>query len=549
MRLRMSSAVVALAGAGVAAGCNFIVGVGDYAADEAGSDCTDCDDGAVFADDASDAMTADGGDATLGARADAGSDVIVGDADAGTDGPGSCSPAAVSGCAIGTVEYACTGSAKPGEDRDASPLACTPAPDGGASGATDYCCVTSTCSVTAATEDGGYGYPCDEGPSWSVYTCTGTDSPRQLASPLACEFASVCGGATSYCCGTSTCSSNTVSCGAGQAGYTCTGIDSPADINVNIACTNTTLSGNTGPSNWCCSPAPITCVLDSTVTCSSYYLSGYSCTGSDTPWNDFPQVDTCSVTGVSGTGATQYCCSPACSTNEDCQSAAYGTVCVEGACELPTGVVGDPCGSGWPACSGTNGSLPDGGAVTCSLYGIACTQACTTDQSCGVNSAYEPNGCVATGDGGDLCFPGCNSNGDCAAFNAGAFCTPETAGGITVCQASSGQIGDPCSIYSQDCTAAGSFCDSFQGFCTKGCESTSDTSCGSNSEGNQNYCAAISTSDYQTTATGYECYPGCQGSTDCTPYTSTNCGATQSSCVTTYSDSDGSFYSYCTLTP
>jgi hypothetical protein len=500
---------VALAAAGVAAGCNFIVGVGDYAAGEAGADFGD--DGAEFSDDASDAMIAEGGgndasmDATMSATVDAGADVQgLADADAGTDAPGSCSPANITSCAALSAGYACTGSATPWQGFDAA-MACTLAPDGGPGGATGYCCVTSTCSLTLA-EDGSVDI-CPQGPSWSIYSCYGSDMPQQDGVPLACELTpgacagnGCCGSGSTYCCATPTCVKSTVTCSAGQTGYTCSGSDQPSDSIPNITCPQ-----QSAP-DYCCEP--ITCRLDPSVQCpisgsgfdSGAGQSGYSCAGQDNPEEDFPSVNFC-FTGPSSVATSSACCFSACSTNADCQSS-YGTVCFGYSCEPPSGAVGDPCGFGWPGCAAGETCTND----------TSCTQSCTHNDTCGTNSAGLTNGCV-----GGTCLPGCSQNNDCAPY-AGTVCVPVSAGAsVSVCEVSPGQLGDSCS---NSACATGTTCGYDPALaasaCTTMCQSPTDTTtCGMNSQRIANLCVADPTG-----ASDYVCVPGCVTDADCTPYLS-----------------------------
>jgi|HubBroStandDraft_1064217.scaffolds.fasta_scaffold09652_1 hypothetical protein len=521
VRVRVTLLVVATAATGVAAGCNFVVGVGDYAANPSNSEGTSSDDSGEDADalgTPTDATLDAASDVQIGS--DAASDVQTnGNADAGAEASASCSPTAISGCALGTYGYACTGSDRPQQESDAS-LACTLAPDGGPSGTTAYCCITSTCS---SLNDAGSGLidPCYE-TGWTLYGCSGQDTPQQASSvPLACQVTTGgCYGATDYCCGPPSCTPNAALSCAGQTGYTCTGDDTPSQSNSALGCSQVSTNSD-GATNYCC--GPITCTVDYTVEgCSGAGLTGYACSGSDTPWDDFSSVGACSATSVGDVPSSAgYCCSPSCNTDEDCEDWP-GTVCDFYSCTAPSGLVGDPCSSvagTWAACSAS-----DAGTATCN--GDWCTQSCTSDDSCGTNTDGNQNYCVASGEGGSVCAPSCNQNSDCAAYNAGfnAFCTTiET--GVSVCLRSGGKIGDPCSS-DNDCKM-GTCAEGL--VCSQACASASDTSCGSNSQGNLNQCA-------QTflTTTGYGCYPGCQTSTDCTPYTPAACSANPSTCNGSY---------------
>jgi hypothetical protein len=545
VRLRKRSpatiALLALASALAAAGCNFIVGVGDYGSGgtkgddgssaESGSSSGAGDDSAIGADGSGE--SGPDGEAGVDATApvEAGLDAI---ADVAVDGPGSCSPTLIASCPTGSVGYLCTGSDRPQQEADAS-LACqlaTAVGGVGTGGPTAYCCVTSSCAPLTGLDSGTYtGASCDDG--WVPYGCSSTDTPQQGAVPLACVPASGgCFGSTDYCCTTPTCvAKSNLSCpAAGQKGYSCPGGDSPQNLDPTVQC-NQVGTGN----DYCC--GPITCSMNPSLSSAcAFNQTGYSCTGSDYPGNDFPSVSGCSG-GSSGSedGGSDYCCSPSCFTNNDCAWNSYGTVCSYGeGCVAPTGLVGDPCSTSasvWAPCSDA-----DGGTATCN--GAWCTQSCTTSDSCGTNSAGNSNICVTTV---GLCFPSCYQSADCAPYGD-SFCVP-TGSGVSVCAARvghvGGMIGDPCGADS-DCTSddggANGTCDQNLNACTRPCASLSDTSCGANTLGIANYCGPVPFS------TGYECVPGC-ATNDCSAYTQSSCGAPQSICT---ASPDNSFY-YCVL--
>jgi hypothetical protein len=533
---------VAVAAAAAAAGCNLIVGVGDYAAGgSTGDDDSNLDSGSGSDDDSAAGADASGesgpdgsgesgpdGEAGVDAATpvDAGLDAI---ADVAIDGPGSCSPTLVASCPTGSVGYLCTGSDRPQQESDAS-LACQLAPGVGTGGPTAYCCVTSSCAPLTELDSGTYAGPfCDDG--WLPYGCSSTDTPQQGAAPLACEVApGGCFGSTDYCCITPTCAPNAALTCPGQTGYTCPGGDAPQNSDPTLQCIQASTN------NYCCSSLPVTCSLNSSLTpACPPNQTGYSCTGSDYPGDDFPSVSACAggSTGT-GDGGSDYCCTASCFTNNDCAWNSYGTVCSYAGCVAPSGLVGDPCStgpSGWAPCSDE-----DGGTATCN--GTWCTQSCTTSDSCGTNSTGNSNVCVTTV---GLCFPSCNQSADCAPYND-TFCVP-AGPGVSVCAGSAGNvggmIGDSCGS-DTDCASgdagANVTCDPNLNACTQPCASLADTSCGTNSLGNSNYCAPT------PFGAGYECVPGCPP-TGCSAYTQSYCGATPSTC--TFS-SDGTF-AYCAL--
>jgi hypothetical protein len=212
-----------------------------------------------------------------------------------------------------------------------------------------------------------------------------------------------------------------------------------------------------------------------------------------------------------------YICFPGCTTNADCLSYS-GTTCQliqSGStsvyiCAGTKGSVGDPCdstGDIWATCA-----APDGGVAPNCNNGIWCTIDCTTDTSCGTNTAGQASYCVQASGGTNICFPGCVQYADCATYT-GTFC--QQIYGSTrgfVCAATGGELGDPCAT-DADCTAGSCAV----GWCTQSCQSASDTSCGMNSEGNTNYCV------FDSTAGAYQCDPGCTVGTDCLPYAGASC--------------------------
>jgi hypothetical protein len=86
---------------------------------------------------------------------------------------------------------------------------------------------------------------------------------------------------------------------------------------------------------------------------------------------------------------------------------------------------GDPCVVGADCASGT---CAGDGVHTgwCTMSG------CTSNVQCGIDTAGELVWCVESSGGTDVCFPGCQSNTDCAAFycsdtGGAATCKPVTA--------------------------------------------------------------------------------------------------------------------------
>jgi hypothetical protein len=264
----------------------------------------------------------------------------------------SCSTDSSLSCVTGTTGYSCTGSAQP-EDSN-SDLVCS------TDGAGDFCCSTSTCSYSSSVScpGGGTGYSCT----------TGAPSPSSSDSALTCSTPTTANNVDQYCCTTGTtmttapCNADsTVSCSVGT-GFTCTGSSQPEDTTTSLVCSadvgtgqfccvtgsacayDSSLSCETGAVGYNCTGSADPNSVDSSLICSepnannSYccftqaYASGvttstctqdqtvqgcvpnaagqtsygFSCTGSDTPDQDFSSI-TCS-TGTAGTGATLFCC-------------------------------------------------------------------------------------------------------------------------------------------------------------------------------------------------------------------------------------------------
>jgi hypothetical protein len=235
----------------------------------------------------------------------------------------------VSGCITPSIGFSCVGSAPP-QQFDAS-LTCSTAV-GGVGGATLYCCDTAGAApiTTACVADGNV--PCGTaGPMG--YTCPSGAAPDPS---LNCSTGTMeSNGETAYCCGApvttvGTCAADTtVSCQtAGATGYSC---PSGAAPDASLACiAGAPATG--GGMTYCCSPPTTitsTCAPNTAVTC-VMGVTGYSCTGTDTPWQDTSTL-ICETTAVSG--ATGYCCVNSANTCiqattiTDCVAGAFGVAC------------------------------------------------------------------------------------------------------------------------------------------------------------------------------------------------------------------------------
>ncbi len=434
----VAAALFALA-CGAAAGCNLVVGVGDYAVGDSGASGqmsppeggTGGSDGTT-ADDVGTGLMDSGGD---------GGGTHIGKSDAGgrlgdpCNGNGQCS--------VGTCDTWCT----------------------------QPCTTNAVCGMNSA---GGANY-CVQNANDEFVCVPGCmmDSDCQAYAGATCQ--PISGVAESVC------TASTTNVDGGSSG-----------INVGDPCTGSGSCGqgaDTCNGSWCVQ----TCKSEDDTSC------GYNSLG----------VSNYCVEN----GENVFICFPGCSTNADC-SPILGTTCqptIDNASELicagTNGDIGDPCSSAtpavWSAC--TEGTCEVGWCDT------TCTSA--TDTSCGSNSAGMQNYCVENSKNAFSCFPGCASDDDCAPYT-NTFCQPINGGAAFVCANSGGQLGDACSTNAQ-CTAAGSTCAG--SWCTQPCKSSSDTSCGIDTEGNTNYCVQDSTT------LDYVCFPGCSTDADCTPYEGSDC--------------------------
>jgi len=216
----------------------------------------------------------------------------VGAPDAGT--PTICEQDPAIGCGANAAGYLCLGTSSPHELNPA--ISCPQLFQGGSS-----CCTlgsgASSCHPDSTVSCTG---------SRSGYACAGTDTPAQAAS-VVCEPGKPRGTDTTYCCGTYTSPSCTLTTGCGDYAFSCSGSANPRDTDPSLRC---------GPPNsgfgdltvFCCSvrdPAiPVTCAPDPTVPCSP--TVGYSCTGAETPTDDDPSLVCGTPTAYQGKNL--YCC-------------------------------------------------------------------------------------------------------------------------------------------------------------------------------------------------------------------------------------------------
>jgi hypothetical protein len=201
---------------------------------------------------------------------------------------GSCSADPSLECA-GATGYSCTDGVTPTEALSLTDVACV-SPSAG-----EWCCAsTSTagsCATTVPTSTCATGTP---------FTCTGTATPVQTNPSFTCTT----DGTGDYCCNPNTttnsaCATNTsLSCVSGTSGWSCTGTSQPEDSNQGLVC-----SADQGTGDFCCSTSA--CNYDATVTCTAG--AGYSCaTGANPPDQADPTL-VCS-TPTTANSVDQYCC-------------------------------------------------------------------------------------------------------------------------------------------------------------------------------------------------------------------------------------------------
>jgi hypothetical protein len=418
------SNLIALAGALTAgllgAGCNLLVGVGDYAAGSAPDSSVETGggEGGMMTPDAPVDMgtggetASDDGPASVDEGGDGGDGGRGGRLDAALDGPGF---------------------------HDARADA---AGDGGGCGPdTTVSCVPGD----------GVGY-----------TCPGTNTPDVLSAYYDCGY-SVSSTATtsSYCCWTCSQDSAVTGCQIGTTAYSCLGTDSPAD-DFSYTCTSASNAGG-GVHGYCCSTvSPTSCTTSydcygTNAVCNKNTGkcqvaagaigdpcgSNADCTGAGvTCGNHWCLTSSCSTNascGTASTGLANQCqgsseCFPSCSSNNDCYPYS-NTFCVPtgatyGVCSITNGGIGDPCSS----------STDCTGSTTFCNYSTfssnACSQACTStsDTSCGTNANGKTNRCVYSSyDSQYECFAGCTSDADCIQYGGGTGSCMTTTSGGSVC--------------------------------------------------------------------------------------------------------------------
>jgi hypothetical protein len=420
--LSLASLALALVGAGVfgftGSGCNFIVGVGDYAAGTAGDGSSD---GGNFEGSAGTGSSSGTGPATDdgGGNAEAGPP-----ADGGGDGPAS---------GDGAVDA-------PGD------VAVGPPGDGGGGP-----CARDT-NVACAS---GYGVG---------YTCQGTHYPEETHSRWSCSSTTTTSTTSSYCCLTCSSDSAVTGCPLHTTGESCDDTDTPKqDFSDN--CTVASSAG-IGAYGFCCSPLPIASASCSTNADCNTYSSYAVCDGTKHCVLATGAIgDPCTTASDCGSSLIcngEWCRSSSCTSDTSCGTASSG---LPNQCQ-PAGSSGNVCfpscaayndcyvytnafcvsggaSSSYGVCSNSNGGIGDPcnsdsdctGSLVCSFDFWACTQPCsgTGATTCGTNSAGKTNVCLYDNyDTQYECVPGCSTNKDCLAYYDTHTCTSVSGG--SACQ-------------------------------------------------------------------------------------------------------------------
>jgi hypothetical protein len=173
-------------------------------------------------------------------------------------------------------------------------------------GATGCSTTVSTSSSACSTDS---SVVCAVGDGWS---CDGDSQPEDANPSLICNT----DGQGDFCCVASSCGyDSSVSCSGSAVGYSCASGDAPPDqTDSTLVCSEPTVVG--GTDEYCCYTNTIvvssssTCQEDGTVSCQgdSY---GFSCTGPDTPDQDYSNLNCSSPTSgpdASGNPASLFCC-------------------------------------------------------------------------------------------------------------------------------------------------------------------------------------------------------------------------------------------------
>jgi len=151
---------------------------------------------------------------------------------------------------------------------------------------------TATCDLDSAVIcSQGNGYSCQPG--------------AQPAASLNCSASKPeSNGDSAYCCttGSTTVACNAdsaIDCSMGGSGYDCTGGAAPDSTSLSCGAGTTQPDGSMA---FCCNPATATtstCTANAGVSCITTGSTGYSCTGTDTPYEAMPTL-ICETAGMTG---------------------------------------------------------------------------------------------------------------------------------------------------------------------------------------------------------------------------------------------------------
>lgn len=175
-----------------------------------------------------------------------------------------------------------------------------------------------TTTVTATPQNGcstDGSVSCSSGATG--YSCSGSSQPEDTDQNLVCSTDQ---GTGEFCCyADSSCSYDgtvTGGCESGAYGYSCTGSAAPDQADTTLICSEPNSSNQ-----YCCftqafasGVTTTTCAQDQTVTgCTEdgagQEAFGFSCTGSDTPGDDFSNLNCSAGVPDTASGNTDYCCS------------------------------------------------------------------------------------------------------------------------------------------------------------------------------------------------------------------------------------------------
>jgi hypothetical protein len=169
-------------------------------------------------------------------------------------------------------------------------------------------CTTSSTPAASSECSQGVTIAGCSGPAIGFSCPSGATPPTDTS--LSCGAGSAgSSGETLYCCSSTgpACSADpsVTGCAAGLTGYACTGGQTPPESDAALVC-GAGVVGPHGALDYCCTAAGA-CVADANVTGCTGGSKGYSCTGAQTP----PQTNaalTCGPAVAGVNGVADYCC-------------------------------------------------------------------------------------------------------------------------------------------------------------------------------------------------------------------------------------------------